>query len=59
LRAKTSLNVTKVYFNLVKQCWYNQGIMISKWLETLIKVSKRSAKKERKLIAVILSKKQC
>jgi len=31
---------SKLYSNLLEQHWYNQRIIIAKWLETLIKISR-------------------
>lgn len=52
-------NYFKYYSNLVDQCWYNQRIIVSKCLETLIEVSKRLAKKEKKFIVSTYKIKQC
>ena len=52
-------NYFKYYSNLTKQCWYNQRIMVSRWSETLMEVSKRSAKKEKRFTVLIYKIKQC
>jgi len=47
-------NTIRVHFNLVEQYWYNHRMIVFRYLGTLIEIFRRLAKKEKKLIVVIL-----
>jgi len=54
----TILNTTKIHSNLVEQCWHNQGMVVTRWSETLIEVSKIFTKKGKELSAVTIKVEQ-
>ena len=51
----TILNTNRVYSNLVEQCWYKKRMMIARWSETLIKVSRTLLEEERSKFTVGVS----
>ena len=54
LEVTTILNTTRHHSNLAEQCWYNQGIIVTKLLGTLMEASRRFTQKGKKLTAVTI-----